>query len=63
MISRRKEIGMTFNNTAHCTGDFCDIAAPCTRMITYPDMLDYGNAAEYNIATIHFRRCSYVENS
>jgi hypothetical protein len=47
VISRRKEIGMTFNNTAHCTGDFCDIAAPCTRMITYPDMLDYGNVAEY----------------
>lgn len=25
------------NNTAHCTEDFCDIAAPCTRMITIND--------------------------
>jgi len=29
----------------------------------YPNMLDYGNVAEYNIATIHFRRCCYVKNS
>ena len=26
--------GMTLNNTAHCTEKICDIAAPCTRIIT-----------------------------
>lgn len=30
---------------------------------SYPDMLDYGNSAEYNIATIHLWRCCYVKNS
>ena len=25
---------MTLNNIAHCTEDFCNIAAPCTIIIT-----------------------------
>ena len=33
-ISNRSVIGMTLNNTAQCTEEFCDIATPCTRIIT-----------------------------
>ena len=30
----RSVSGMTLNDTADCTEDFCDIAAPCTIIIT-----------------------------
>ena len=30
----RNASGMIWNNTAHCTEEKCDIAAPCTRIIT-----------------------------
>ena len=35
-VESRNASGMILNNLAHCTEDFCNISAPCTRIITIP---------------------------